>query len=291
MKYIYYLGCSLKSSAKAYDESLRFVFKALGHDLVELDDWNCCGATSYFSVKETISLVVSSRNLAIAEKLGYDLVVPCSACYTVLYKTNEILKNNFIMREKVNQALRRSNLEYNLSLRVRHPLEVVVNDEGLKNIAAKISRCLDGVRIAPYYGCQIVRPDRGLDDKEDPHMMDALFKVLGAENVYFPMKVRCCGGMLMTTYPDVALKLDKEILDSAAKNGADLIATTCPLCQINLEAYQNKINKMFKTHYHLPVLFFTQVLGWALGGKSLELGFNRNLIKFSLPQTKHEVLR
>ena len=291
MKYIYYLGCSLKSSAKAYDESLRFVFKALGHDLVELDDWNCCGATSYFSVKETISLVVSSRNLALAEKLGYDLVVPCSACYTVLYKTNEILKNNFIMREKVNQALRRSNLEYNLSLRVRHPLEVVVNDVGLKNIAAKISRCLDGVRIAPYYGCQIVRPDRGFDDKEDPHMMDALFKVLGAENVYFPMKVRCCGGMLMTTYPDVALKLDKEILDSAAKNGADLIATTCPLCQINLEAYQNKINKMFKTHYHLPVLFFTQVLGWALGGKSLELGFNRNLIKFSLPQTKHEVLR
>jgi len=291
VKYIYYLGCSLKSSAKAYDESLRFVFKALGHDLVELDDWNCCGATSYFSVKETISLVVSSRNLALAEKLGYDLVVPCSACYTVLYKTNEILKNNFIMREKVNQALRRSNLEYNLSLRVRHPLEVVVNDEGLKNIAAKISRCLDGVRIAPYYGCQIVRPDRGLDDKEDPHMMDALFKVLGAENVYFPMKVRCCGGMLMTTYPDVALKLDKEILDYAAKNGADLIATTCPLCQINLEAYQNKINKMFKTHDHLPVLFFTQVLGWALGGKPQELGLNRNLIKFSFPQTKHEVLR
>jgi len=291
VKYIYYPGCSLKSSAKAYDESLRFVFKALGHDLVELDDWNCCGATSYFSVKETISLVVSSRNLALAEKLGYDLVVPCSACYTVLYKTNAILKNNFIMKEKVNQALRKSNLEYNLSLRVRHPLEVVVNDEGLKNIAAKISRCLDGVRIAPYYGCQIVRPDRGLDDKEDPHMMDALFKVLGAENVYFPMKVRCCGGMLMTTYPDVALKLNKEILDSAAKNGADLIVTTCPLCQINLEAYQNKINKMFKTHYNFPVLFFTQVLGWALGGYTQELGLNRNIIKFSFPPTKHEVLR
>jgi len=291
VKYLYYPGCSLKSSAKAYDESLRFVFKALGHELVELDDWNCCGATSYFSVKETISLVVSSRNLALAEKLGYDLVVPCSACYTVLYKTNSVLENNFIMKEKVNQALKRSNLEYNLSLRVRHPLEVVVNDGGIKNIAAQVSRRLDGVRIAPYYGCQIVRPDRGFDDKEDPQMMDALFKAMGAESVYFPMKVNCCGGMLMTTYPDLALKLNKEILDAAAKNGADLIATTCPLCQINLEAYQNKINKMFKTQYNLPVLFFTQVLGWALGGNPRELGLNRNLIKFSFPQTKYEVLR
>jgi heterodisulfide reductase subunit B len=282
MKYTYYPGCSLEASARSYDESVRFVFKSLGHDLLELEDWNCCGATYYMSTKETISLVISARNLALAEKYGRDIIAPCSSCYTILYKTNHILKENPIMKAKVNQALKKDNLEYNMSLEVRHPLEVLVNDVGLETIASKAALRLDGVNIAPYYGCQIVRPDRGLDDKENPLMMDSLFEALGAKNVYFPMKVRCCGGMLMTTYPDVALRLNKEILECADENEAHFLATTCPLCQINLEAYQDKINKKFAADFHLPVLFFTQVIGLALGGTPQQLGLNRHIIPLRL---------
>ena len=186
------------------------------------------------------------------------------------------------MKAKVDQALKKDNLRYNLDLKVRHPLEVLVNDIGIDSIASKAKISLDGIKIAPYYGCQIVRPDRGFDDKENPQMMDLLFAALGAENIYFPMKVRCCGGMLMTTYPDVALELNKKILESAYENAADLVLTTCPLCQINLEAYQNKINKKFKTDFHLPILFFTQALGFALGGTSKELGIQRSIIPFQL---------
>jgi heterodisulfide reductase subunit B len=291
MEYTYYPGCSLEASAKGYDESFRFVFQALGLKLLELEDWNCCGATYYMATKETTSLVISARNLALAEAYGNDLVCPCSSCYTILYKTNHILKNNRIMKAKVDQALKKDDLKYNLSIKVRHPLEVLVNDVGLDAIVSKAKVSLAGMKIAQYYGCQIVRPDRGLDDKENPQMMDSLFAALGAENVYFPMKVRCCGGMLMTTYPDVALELNKKILESAHQNGANLVLTTCPLCQINLEAYQDKINNKFKTDLHLPILFFTQALGLALGGDPKELGIQRSLIPFPLQGNLLEVTK
>lgn len=291
MEYTYYPGCSLEASAKGYDQSVRFVFKTLGLELIDLEDWNCCGATYYMSTRETTSMVISARNLALAEKFNRDVVAPCSSCYTILYKTNHILKNNPIMKAKVDQALRKEKLRYNLTLKVRHPLEVLVNDVGLETIASKVSLRLDGLKIAPYYGCQIVRPDRGLDNKENPRMMDSLFAALGAENIYFPVKVRCCGGMLMTTYSDVALDLNKDILECAHENGAEVVVTTCPLCQINLEAYQEKIKKKYKVDFNMPVLFFTQALGLALGGSPKELGIDRSLIPFELKEKRAEDLR
>ena len=279
MSYIYYPGCSLESSGKSYDRSTRWVFKKLGQELTELEDWNCCGATMYMSIKETISLVFSARNLALAERMDGDLVAPCSSCYTILNKTNHILKDNFILKAKVNQSLKRDGLEYNLKVNVRHPLDVLVNDIGIEAIKAKVMRSLKGIKIAQYYGCQIVRPDGVFDDKENPKTMDLLFETLGAENVDFSMKVRCCGGMLMTTFPDVALKLNKEILECATENGADCIITTCPLCQINLDGYQDKINKRYNTNFKIPILFFTQLLAFALGADRYETGFEHNLIE------------
>lgn len=291
MEYTYYPGCSLETSGKSYDESVRFVFDKLGHKLVEIEDWNCCGATYYMSTKETISLVISARNLALAEKSGRDIIAPCSACYTILYKTNEILKKNAIMKAKVDQALRKDNLKYNLSLNIRHPLEVLINDIGLESIKNQTVLTFNGLKIAPYYGCQIVRPDRGLDDKEDPKMLDNLFKALGANVVRFPVKVRCCGGMLMTTYPDVALELNKDILECTQKSGAQIVVTTCPLCQINLEAYQDKINKKYDTSFKIPILFFTQALGLALGGNIKQLGLKRQIIPFNFEQHRLEEIR
>jgi len=278
MSYLYYPGCSLESSAKAYDLSTRWVFQNLGKELVELEDWNCCGATMYMSTKETISLVFSARNLALAERMSGDIVAPCSSCYTILNKTNRILKENFVLRAKVNQSLRRDGLAYRLQVKVRHPLDVLVNDIGIEAIASRARRSLEGLKIAQYYGCQIVRPEGVFDDPENPTTMDGLFKALGATNIYFPVKVRCCGGMLMTTFPEVALKLNKEILECAVENGAGCIVTTCPLCQINLDAYQKKINKKFKRNFQIPVLFFTQLLAFSLGSTPKEAAFDQNLV-------------
>ena len=281
---IYYPGCSLESSGKPYDESLRAVFRALGIGLRELEDWNCCGATMYMSVDEALSLAISARNLALAEQAGFrDLIAPCSACYTVLLKTNRFLRESPELRGKVDHLLGQVGLKYSLGVKVRHPLDVLVNEVGVEVIASAAKRSLEGVAFAPYYGCQIVRPERGFDDREFPLTMDTLFQRLGARAVYFPLKTRCCGGMLMTTFPDVCLQLVKDLLECAAENGAQCIITTCPLCQVNLEAYQKRVNKKFGTSYQVPVMYFTQLLGVALGCSEKELGLHRNLIPWKAP--------
>ena len=274
MKYAYYPGCSLEKTQRGYDESVREVFKALGQELVEIDDWNCCGATVYMSVKETVSLAVSARNLALAEKMGLDILAPCSSCFTVLSKTNRILNQIPEMQRDVNEALAEGGLSYSGKTRVRHPLDILMNDIGLEAINKRARRSLGGLKIAPYYGCQIVRPDKGFDDREDPVLLDKMFRALGAELVYFPMKVRCCGGMLMTTFEETALKLNKELLQCAHENGADVIVTTCPLCHFNLEAYQGRINEVFGTRLDVPILYFTQLLGIALGLPVKQIGLD-----------------
>lgn len=278
MTYLYYPGCSLESSARSYDVSTRWVFHRLNLNLQELEDWNCCGATMYMSIKETISLAFSARNLALAEKNNGEIIAPCSSCYTILNKTNHILQENFILKAKVNQSLKRAGLEYRGTVRVRHPLDVLINDVGLEKIKAKSVRSLNGIRIAPYYGCQIVRPEGFFDDRENPTTMDELFVSLGATIVPYPVKLRCCGGMLMTTFPEVALALNREILEAAAAEKADVIVTTCPLCQINLDAYQDKINKKFGTDFQLPVMFFTQLLALSLGADRYEIRLKENVV-------------
>jgi heterodisulfide reductase subunit B len=238
----------------------------------------------YMSVNEALSLTVSARNLALAEQAGFrDLIAPCSACYTVLLKTNRFLRESPELRAKVDQLLGQVGLKYSLGVRVRHPLDVLVNEVGVEVIASAAKRSLEGIAFAPYYGCQIVRPERGFDDAEFPLTMDTLFQRLGAKAAYFPLKTRCCGGMLMTTFPDVCLQLVKDLLECAAENGAQCIITTCPLCQVNLEAYQKRVNKMFGTSYQVPVMYFTQLLGVALGCSEKELGFHRNLIPWRAP--------
>lgn len=183
----------------------------------------------------------------------------------------------------MDRVLGEAGLKYDLTVAVRHPLDVLVNDIGIETIAQAAKRSLKGVTFAPYYGCQIVRPERGFDDREFPTSMDRLFERLGARTAYFPLKTRCCGGMLMTTFPRVCLELVKELLQCAAENEAQCIATTCPLCQINVEAYQRKVNKIFGTSYEVPVVFFTQLLGLALGCSKQELGLQRNLIALKAP--------
>jgi heterodisulfide reductase subunit B len=278
VKYAYYPGCSLEKTQRGYDESVRAVFKALDQELVEIEDWNCCGATMYMSVRETVSLSVSARNLALAERTGLDILAPCSSCFTILSKTNRILNEIPEMHRDVNEALAEGGLTYGGSTRVRHPVDVLMNDIGLDTLKSRFRRSLSGLKIAPYYGCQIVRPDKTFDDREDPVLLDKMFAACGGEVVYFPMKVRCCGGMLMTTFEDTALKLNRELLQCAVDNGAEAIVTTCPLCHFNLEGYQDRINRVFGTTFRVPILYFTQLLGIALGLSPQNLGLDSSFI-------------
>jgi heterodisulfide reductase subunit B len=278
MEFAYYPGCSLEHTGKPYDESVREVFKTLGIKLREIEDWNCCGATMYMSINKTVAYSVSARNLAIAEKMGCDICAPCNSCYTILRKTNRYIAWDPKVRGKILSALKAANLTYDGKVDVRHPLDILVNDIGLPAIQDKAVLNFNGLRIAPYYGCQIVRPVKDFDEMDDPMTMDYLLSALGADVVPFADKVRCCGGMLMTTYEEVALDLNNELLTTAEESGAEIVATACPLCQMNLEAYQAKINEKYHTKHNMPIVYFTQLLGLTLGIDSKRLGIDAMLV-------------
>ena len=275
--YTYYPGCSLHATGVAYDVSLRAVFGKLGIELTELDDWNCCGATAYMSVRETVAFAISARNLALAQPAGHDLMAPCSACFAVLNKTRYFLSELPELRANVASALAEDDLECDLDLPVRHPLEVLINDVGIDRLREAQTHSLDNFRPACYYGCQIVRPERAIDeDHEVPMAMEELFSALGAAPVDFPPKVRCWGGMLIATADGVAERLVDELLDWAHERDANCILTVCPLCQGNLELLGRRAR--VGNGRPLPVLYFTQLLGLALGCTPREVGLRHNLV-------------
>ncbi len=276
--YSYFPGCSLEATAVAYGLSTQAISGPMEMELIELEDWNCCGSTPYSSTEDLEAICIAARNLALAEKRGLDLVTPCSSCYCTLSRANSQLRDYPELRDKVREILAAADLEYKGQVKVRHLAEVLFNDIGLEFIKSKVVNPLDGLRVAPYYGCQLVRPNIGFDDPEDPQSLDLLIASLGAEATPFPLKSRCCGGSLIIPEMDLALGLMEQLLDSAATNGAQCIATVCPLCQTNLDAYQGIVNRKFKTRYNLPVLFFTQLIGLALGIEPKALGLDKNII-------------
>ncbi len=277
MKYQYFPGCSLKGMGRAYEESFLAVARALGIEINELEDWNCCGATAYMSIDETKSYALAGRNLAIAERNASDVIAPCSACYLVLNKTIHGMSENPDLHGKVSRALKAGGLEYKGTAKVRHPLDVLLNDVGLEEIKKRIKTPLAGMKLAPYYGCQIVRPYATFDDQRDPVFMDKLITASGAESVDWPLKTRCCGGSLTGTVPEAGLRLAYIILKEARKRGAQAIVTPCPLCQFNLDGYQEQIASKYE-RIDMPVLYFTQVLGLAMGLSAKELGIKRGII-------------
>jgi heterodisulfide reductase subunit B len=277
MRYTYYPGCALHATGVGYEKSMRAVFGRLGVELVELEDWNCCGATVYTSVRKTVAYAISARNLALAAKAGDDVVAPCSACYYVLNRTREALTEQPELRERVGVALAEAGLDIAFDTPVRHPLEVLLTDVGLDRIVAAQTHSIVGFRPACYYGCQIVRPYPALDgDPELPTAMERLFTALGAAPVDYPPKVRCCGGMLVATFPEVAKKLCSELTGWARERGANCIVTVCPLCQANLDLL-NLGGGNDGSSGPLPVLYFTQLIGLALGCSPKEVGLQHGL--------------
>jgi len=278
MKYSYFPGCCVKGLGRSYEESLLPVMQRLGAEVTELNDWNCCGATAYISVEERKAAVLAARNLAIAEKAGpQDLMTPCSACYLVLNKTKQHIADFPEINATVQRALGNAHLTYGGNVNVRHPLDILVHDVGLDVIKEKVVRPLKGLKVAPYYGCQIVRPYATFDDAWNPTTMDRLLATLGAEVVPYPLKTKCCGGSLTGTVPEAGLRLAYILLKEAVRRGADVIAVVCPLCQLNLDGYHDQIARRWGAA-RIPTVYFTQLMGLAFGMPPEQLGLKRNLI-------------
>ena len=282
--YLLYPGCSMEASARAYNDSLKAVAGPLGLNLKEIEDWNCCGATEYLGLSTIPAYSLIARNLAIAAQDASgnrQLVAPCSACYLNLAKADHHMKEKPQLGSMVNEALHAGNLHYVPgTLEIRHLLDVIVYDVGLQTIEKLVVQPLTGLRIAPYLGCMVPRPDYSerWSDHDRPVELDMLLKTLGAEVVDYPLKTECCGGHMTQIGPDMAFELIRRLLAAADKLDTDAMVTICPMCQLNLDGFQGETNHHFNTNYHIPVLFFTQLMGLAFGIKPKELGFGAELV-------------
>ncbi len=281
MDYFLYSGCSLESGGSHFMISFESVAKVLDMNLVEIEDWNCCGASiAYLGGNEMQQIVLNARNLALAEKQGgMDIVAPCSSCYIMMNKYNRELQENPALLAQVNEILAEGGLSYSGGLKVRHVLDVLYNDIGVEKIKGQVRKPLSGVKVASYYGCQTTRPFGEYDSVEDPTTQDEILRAIGAEVVNFDKKVKCCGSGIFLTEIDLCAPLVDDILGNAKENGAEVISTACPMCQMNLEAYQPRIGKMLSKDITMPVLFITQLMAVALGlDAKKEAAIDRNIV-------------
>jgi heterodisulfide reductase subunit B len=278
MKYAYYPGCSLTSSAVEYDVSTRAVLAALGVEVEEIPDWTCCGASSAENVGRLMSLALPARNLALAERdlPGLEILAPCSSCYLNLRRAHEQARSSRAVAAELGEALDAEGLTLTAQAPVRHLLDVLANDIGPERIKAACTRDLTGLAIAPYYGCQALRPYADFDDPNRPASMDGLIRALGAEPLDWGMGARCCGASLMVTHKEAALEAVGAIL--GAVRGAHAVVTVCPMCQMNLEAYQGEALARIGGGERVSVLYLPQLIGLGLGLDQKELGMDKNLM-------------
>ena len=275
MKIPYYPGCTLNTVAKDFDLSARESARAVGFEMEELPTWNCCGATFPLTPDNLIALSAPAKVLSNAKKAGDTLTTLCSVCYNVLKRTNKVLRDD---REKRSVITGFMEEDYDGSVNILHFLEVLRDRVGFDKVKGAVKRPLKGVRIGAYYGCMLLRPfeDMGIDNAESPSVMEDLLKALGAEPVYFPQRIECCGAHLAMDNEGIVTRLSGNVLTSAAGMGAELVVTTCPLCQYNLDNSQASVATNTAGYKPLPIVYFTQILGFALGQEMDGLGFGKN---------------
>lgn len=278
MRYAYYPGCSLHSTAKEYDHSLRAVCSKLGIELAEVKNWFCCGTTHAHSVSRLLASALPLGNLAMMQKMGFqEVVVPCPACFsqfkTALYNT----RNEPGLREEIEQVIKGN---WSDDVKVYHPLEIFSEESQLGKISSLAKRELAGLKVVCYYGCLLTRPPKvtQFDICEYPESMDRVLRALGIVTLDWSYKTDCCGASFALTRTDIVLKLCHELLEGAKSVGADAVAVACPLCHANLDTRQEEIEKTYGTNYELPILYFTQLMGISFGLSPRELLLEKHLV-------------
>jgi heterodisulfide reductase subunit B2 len=292
-KVAYYPGCALEGTGHAYNRSTKELGKALGLELTELTNWNCCGAMEVKNIDPKLQTYLSARNLSIAEQMGFDTVMaPCNGCYHNLKKAEYDLANDSGSREINDRLSRKAGHNAYAAGRVTtiHALDWIKEAIGEEGLKARVKNSLRGLKIANYYGCMYTRPrhifpekDKGPDSESTakPHFMDDLLAAAGAENVEYPLKTACCGGAHTLSDSDTSTKLVLNLLTTAEACGADVIATECPTCHSGLEMHQVRAEKVFGRKTAVKILYFTQLLGMALGLSARKVGVHENFSESS----------
>lgn len=278
MKLAYYPGCSLGSTAIEYHVSTKKTAELMGVDLVEIEDWNCCGATSAHNTDQLLSLALPARNLAIAEQTGLDILAPCAACYNRFRATEHAVRGDSAMQEKIEKVI---DMPYSASNKTVSALEWLTETIGLDKIKSSVTNSLEGMKVASYYGCLLVRPEviTSFDDVEDPQSMDDVMRALGATAIDWSFKSECCGAALATSRPDVGNKMIYEVLKNAKESGADCIVTACPLCMMNLDMRQSMVEKAFGEKINLPIYYVTELVAIAAGETPKSVGVHKHFVE------------
>lgn len=277
MKLGYFPGCSLQGTAKEFDISLWKVLHTLGVTLTEIQDWNCCGASSGHATSHVLSVALPVRNLLQAQDQGLDEIVsPCAACYSRLVLAQHEMKTDARMRQKVEFVLERP---WQNGQSIQNLIQLF-HSIGLDKIKEKATHAIGHIKAACYYGCLLVRPNdiTHFDDAEAPVMMDQVVQAAGAKTVDWNFKTECCGASHAIAHVPVVEKLSKQIIDNAIANGANAIVVACPMCHSNLDMRQKGMQKHYPGHTPLPVLYLSEILGLAFGIPANELGMNLHFI-------------
>jgi heterodisulfide reductase subunit B len=277
MDYLYFPGCTLYTKAKNFDQTARNCSRLLGFELKELSNWTCCGATFPLATDNLMALLPPARILARAKEEGTTLTTLCAICFNVIKRTNRLLQEDSEKRDKINNFIEMS---YQGDLRILHYLEILKQDIGFEHLREKVKKPLAGLRAGAYYGCMLLRPfeEMGFDDKEKPTLFEEFLEALGAQPIDYPYKIECCGSFQSVGSPDVATECAYKILGSAIKNGAEAIVSTCPMCTFNIDHKQSDIKQKYLGFKPVPVFYFTQLLGIAMGFDDQTLGFEQNAV-------------
>lgn len=276
MKISYYPGCTLKNKAKNFEDSGLFVMNHLGVDLLEIPRWNCCGTVFSLATDDIMHHLAPIRNLIRVKESDSDRVVTsCAMCYNTLKRANERIKNDPESLDKLNDFMSREKIKYQGDVKILHFLELLRDEITFETIRKKVTKPLKDLKVASYYGCYLIRPrEIGLDDIENPTVLEGLTELAGADPIDFPFKTECCGAYLTVDKPEMVAERTFQILQSAQKQGAEVVSVSCPLCAFNLDHRQKITAQIFPEFKHMPVLYFTQIMALAFGCSEEVLHFD-----------------
>ncbi|MCP5106879.1 MAG: heterodisulfide reductase, subunit B [bacterium] len=276
MKVSYYPGCTLKNTAKHFEDSTLCALDRLGVETEELKKWYCCGTVFSLSSDDLIHHVAPIRNLVRVKEAGSDTVMTlCAMCFNTLKRANIRMQKEPESLEKINNFMWGEPIDYEGDVKVLHLLELLRDEVKFESIAKKVVKPVENLKISTYYGCLLVRPKEvGFDDMENPTILEKLMAALGAEAVDFPYKTECCASYQTVDNPGIVADRTHRILDSARNQGAEVVVVSCPLCAFNLDFRQKDAARKYPEFQYIPVLYFTQVMGIALGCSEEAMGFD-----------------